>query len=181
MLLHQQTRMQSATKHVARASISGREPFPPSRSLRRRHTLPKTRMSSRIFAPFWKFSSFIPSPRLTSPVAVTAALRTQRDKPKLCHTSPSLLIECLPLWVLVQVRVVFEHCRFEIIKIIVELANAMSLDLPFVTYDHNSPSHRLNAVRFVKKLKPTGYHWIPMAYCLAIEHMVCDPSSAYTD
>ncbi len=64
---------------------------------------------------------------------------------------------------------------------IVELANAMPLDLPFVTYDHESPSHRLNAVKFVKKLKPTGYHWIAMAYCLAIEHKVYDPPPAYVD
>lgn len=57
-----------------------------------------------------------------------------------------------------------EHCRSEIIKMIVDLANAMPLDLPFVTYDHESPSHRLNALKFVEELKPTGYHWIAMAY-----------------
>ena len=74
-----------------------------------------------------------------------------------------------------------EHCRSEIIKMIVELANTLPLDLPFVTYDHESPSHRLNAVKFVKKLKPTGYHWIAMAYCLAIEHKVYDPPPAYVD
>ena len=74
-----------------------------------------------------------------------------------------------------------EHCRSEIIKNIIDLSNAMPLDLPFVTYDHDSPSHRLNAVRFVKELKPTGYHWIAMAYCLAIEHMVYEPPPAYTD
>ena len=74
-----------------------------------------------------------------------------------------------------------EHCHSEIIKMIVELANAMPLDLPFVTYDHESPSHRLNALKFVKKLKPTGYHWIAMAYCLAIEHKVYDPPPAYAN
>ena len=74
-----------------------------------------------------------------------------------------------------------EHCRSEIIKMIVELANTMPLDLPFVIYDHESPSHRLNALNFVTKLKPTGYHWIAMAYCLAIEHKVYDPPPAYVD
>jgi hypothetical protein len=64
---------------------------------------------------------------------------------------------------------------------IVELANAMPLDLPFVTYDHESPSHRLNAVKFVKKLNPTGYYWIATAYCLAIEHSAYDPPPAYID
>jgi len=34
-----------------------------------------------------------------------------------------------------------KHCRFKIIKMIVELANAMSLDRAFVTYDHESLSH----------------------------------------
>lgn len=74
-----------------------------------------------------------------------------------------------------------EHCRSEIIRMIVELANTLPLDLSFVTYSHESPSHRLNAVKFVKKLKPTGYHWIAMAYCLAIEYKVYDPPPAYVD
>ena len=74
-----------------------------------------------------------------------------------------------------------EHCRSEIIKMIVELANTLPLDLPFVTYDHESSSHRLNAFKFVKNLKPTGYHWIAMAYCLAIEHKDYDPPPAYVD
>ncbi len=64
---------------------------------------------------------------------------------------------------------------------IVELTNAMSLDRAFVTYDHKSPSHRLNVVKFVKKLKSTRYYWIAMAYCLAIEHKIYDPPLAYVD
>ena len=74
-----------------------------------------------------------------------------------------------------------EHCRSNIIKKIVDLASTMPLDLPFVTYDHVNQFHRLNAVTFVKKIKPTGYHWIAMAYCLAIEHRVYDPPPAYAD
>lgn len=35
---------------------------------------------------------------------------------------------------------------------IVELANAMPLDLPFVAYDHESPSHPLNAIKLVKQI-----------------------------
>ena len=74
-----------------------------------------------------------------------------------------------------------EHYRSEIIKMIVELANAVPLDLPFVTYDHENQFHRLNAVNFMKKIKPTGHRWIAMAYCLAIEHRVYDPPPAYVD
>ena len=74
-----------------------------------------------------------------------------------------------------------EHCRFNIIKKIVELASTMPLDLPFVTYDHENQFHRLNAVNFMKKIKPTGHHWIAMAYCLVIEHRVYDPPPAYVD
>ena len=88
---------------------------------------------------------------------------------------------CLWLAVLREKMLHREHCCSEIIKMIVELANTLPLDLPFVTYDHESPSHRLNAVKFVKKLKSTGYHWIAMAYCLAIEHKVYDPPPAYVD
>lgn len=105
----------------------------------------------------------------------------------------SPIVGCLPLWMLVQVRVVFalvvlrekisrrKHCRSEIVKMMVELANAMPLDLPFVTYDYESPSHPLNAVKFIKKLKPTGHYWISMAYCLSIEHKVYDPPPVYAD
>ena len=89
--------------------------------------------------------------------------------------------DCLRLAAVLERLSRREHCRSEIIKIIVELANAMPLDLPFVTYDHESHFHGLNASTFVKKLKPTGYYWIAMAYCLAIEHMVYDPPPRYTD
>ncbi len=51
-----------------------------------------------------------------------------------------------------------EHYRSKIIKMIVELANVMSLDLPFLIYDHESSSHRLNVVKFVKKLKSIECH-----------------------
>ena len=49
-----------------------------------------------------------------------------------------------------------EHCRSEIIKMIIELSNALPLnalplDLLFVTYDHENPSHWLNAVEFIKR------------------------------
>lgn len=57
----------------------------------------------------------------------------------------------------------------------------MPLDLPFVTYDQKSYFHRLNASTFAKELKPTGYYWIAMAYCLATEHMVYEPPPGYTD
>lgn len=74
-----------------------------------------------------------------------------------------------------------EHCRSEITKTIVDLANAMSLDLPFMTYDHESQFQRLNAITFVKKIKLTGYYWIAMAYCLAVEPLVYDPPPGYID
>ena len=74
-----------------------------------------------------------------------------------------------------------EYCRSNIIKKTVELASIMSLDLPFVTYDYGNQFYRLNAINFMKKIKPTGYHWIAMAYCLAIEYRVYDSPPAYVD
>lgn len=74
-----------------------------------------------------------------------------------------------------------EHCRFKIIKMIVELTNAMSLDLSFVTYYHKSSSHRLNVVKFIKNLKSIEYYWISMTYCFAIEHKVYNPPPIYSD
>lgn len=74
-----------------------------------------------------------------------------------------------------------EHCRSNIINQIVGLASTMSLDLPFVTYDHENLLRRLNAVNLVKRIKPTGYHWIAMAYCPAIEHRFYDSPPAYVD
>ncbi len=74
-----------------------------------------------------------------------------------------------------------EHCRAEIIKNIVELADIMPLDIPFMIYDHDNHLHRLNATIFLKWLRPTVYYWIAMAYSLAVEHMVYDPPPEYTD
>ena len=74
-----------------------------------------------------------------------------------------------------------KHCRSNIIKKTVELASTTPLDLPFVTYDHKNQFHRLNAINFMKKIKPTGHHWIAMAYCLAIEHKVYNPPPAYVN
>ena len=51
-----------------------------------------------------------------------------------------------------------KHCRFEIIKMIVELTNVMSLDFSFVTYDRESSFYRFNAFKFLKKLKSIDYH-----------------------
>ena len=51
-----------------------------------------------------------------------------------------------------------EYYRFEIIKIIIELVNTLPLDLLVITYDYESLSHRLNTVKFIKKLKPTEYY-----------------------
>jgi len=59
---------------------------------------------------------------------------------------------CLRLAALLEKISRREHCHSEITKTIVDLANAMSLDLPFMTYDHESQFHRLNAITFVKKI-----------------------------
>ena len=97
----------------------------------------------------------------------------------LCPLESGSSQDCLGLAALREKISRREHCRSSIIKKIVELADSMPLDLPFVTYDHGSSSHHLNAVEFVRKLKPTGYYWIGMAYCLAIEQKVYDPPPAY--
>jgi len=55
---------------------------------------------------------------------------------------------------------------------IVEL---VPLDLLFVIYDYESPSYRFNTVKFLKKLKPTRYYWISIAYCFTIKHKFYDP------
>lgn len=65
---------------------------------------------------------------------------------------------CLRLTTLRKKILRREHCHSEIINMIVELTSVMSLDLSFVTYDHESSFHRLNVVKFVKKLKPIEYH-----------------------
>ena len=51
-----------------------------------------------------------------------------------------------------------EHCRSNIIKKTVKLASIMPLDLLFVTYDHGNQFYRLNAINFIKKIKPTGHY-----------------------
>lgn len=111
----------------------------------------------------------------------TTILSEMAHKPEQAPLEPGTTQECLRLPTLHERISRREHCRSKIIKNIVELANFKPLDLTFVTYDQKNPFHRLNALRFVQLLQPTGYYWIAMAYCLAIEHRNYDPPPVYTD
>lgn len=74
-----------------------------------------------------------------------------------------------------------EHCRAEIVKAIVELADTILIDMPFMMYDHDSHFHQLNATAFLKRLRPTAHNWIAIAYSLAVEHVVYEPPPRYTE
>jgi len=49
-----------------------------------------------------------------------------------------------------------------------------------MTYDYEGQLYRFNTITFVEKIELTGYYWIAMAYCFAIEPMVYDPPLGYT-
>lgn len=75
-----------------------------------------------------------------------------------------------------------EHCRAKIITTIVDLTDEMkSLDSIFTTYEHGCVSHEHNNIAFLKRLEPTGYHWIAMAYSLAVEPVEYEPPPEYSD
>lgn len=61
-----------------------------------------------------------------------------------------------------------EQRRANIIEIILDLAETIPLDAPMVLYDHGLPYHQQNASAVVKKLKPSGYYWVAMAFSLAV-------------
>ncbi len=88
--------------------------------------------------------------------------------------------DCLRLAALFEIMSRRERCRVKIIRSIVGLANAVPPDAPFTTYDHESHLHQLNAVAFLKDIRPTGHYWIGMAYCLATEQVVGDAPPRYT-
>ena len=98
------------------------------------------------------------------------------------HAADSLCKEdCLLLAALLEKMSRREHCRAEIIKKIIEVAGEMNLDAPFMTYEHGCASHELNAMAFSKRILPTGYYWIAMAYCLAIEPIDYKAPPTYSD
>jgi len=51
-----------------------------------------------------------------------------------------------------------EHCRAKIIKNIIDLARIMPLDITLMIFDPESHVHQLNAVTFLKKLRPTDHY-----------------------
>ncbi len=88
--------------------------------------------------------------------------------------------DCLRLVALFEIMSRRERCRAKIIRSIVGLANAMSPDSPFMTYNHESHLHQLNAVAFLNDIRPTSHYWVGMAYCLATEQVVGDAPPRYT-
>ena len=148
---------------------------------------------SHIFALFWKSSSCTPSSRrILDGISDKRATYIGKQAEVLLEItySPSQITGppeasstpgCLRLAVLRENISRCEHYPSNIIKKIVKLADAMPLDLPFVIYDRESPFYRLNAVTFIKKLKPTGYIWIATAFCLAIEHKVYNLPPMYAN
>lgn len=87
---------------------------------------------------------------------------------------PRLGMDCLRLAGLLERTSCRERCRADIIRNIVALANTVPWDIPFTTYDHDSPFHQLNSAAFLERLQPMGYYLIAMAYCLATEQVVDD-------
>ena len=75
-----------------------------------------------------------------------------------------------------------EHSRAKIITTISDLTNEMIfLDSLFMTYEHGRLSHEHNNIVFLKRLEPSLYRWIAMAYSLAIEPVVYEPPPRYPD
>ena len=70
----------------------------------------------------------------------------------------------------IQARSHRDQLRAKIVKGIIALVDTMTIDVPFATFDHSNPFHKSNAAALLGRIKPVGYHWIAMAYCLAIEH-----------
>ena len=82
---------------------------------------------------------------------------------------PTQIKHCLRASAQIKALSRLEHHRAQIIDTLADLAEAMPSDTAFTLYNQNLPYHRQNATAFVKRLKTTGYYWIAMAYCLAIE------------
>jgi len=71
--------------------------------------------------------------------------------------------------------------RAGMIRNIVRLTKTISRNSPFAVYHPENYTHRLNAAAVRRKIKPTGYYWIAMAYCLATEQVIDDCLPKYAD
>lgn len=87
---------------------------------------------------------------------------------------------CLQVAILLELQWRRERCRAEIIRNTINLANTISPNSMFTTYNHGSHVHQLNALTFLRKIRPTGHYWISMAYCLATEQVVEDAPPRYS-
>ena len=88
---------------------------------------------------------------------------------------------CLHLTSLLKKMSRRERCRAEIIKNLVALTDVIHSKSSFMTYQHDFHFHQLNATAFRKRLKSDDHYWIAMTYSLAIEPIVYDAPSEYTD
>jgi len=87
---------------------------------------------------------------------------------------------CLQVAILLELQWRRERCRAEIIRNTIKLADTISPNSLFTTYNHGSHVHQLNALTFLRKIRPTGHYWISMAYCLATEQVVEDAPPRYS-
>lgn len=88
---------------------------------------------------------------------------------------PSSMRHCLRVSNHLKLLSRVEQCRADIIQDLVSLSETMCLDGPLSIYDPKNPRHQQNSAAFKKRLKITGYQWVSMAYCLAIDlGGVCD-------
>ena len=82
---------------------------------------------------------------------------------------PSSMRHCLRASVHLKVLSRVEQCRAEVIQALVGLSETMCLEIPLSMYNPRDPRHQQNSANFRKRLRRIGFHWISMAYCLAVE------------
>ncbi len=82
---------------------------------------------------------------------------------------PSSMRHCLRASVHLKLHSRIEQCRGEIIEALVNLSETMCLNGPLSMYNPKDPRHQHNSAIFRSRLRRTGFHWISMAYCLAVE------------
>lgn len=106
---------------------------------------------------------------LSRTIETLSVVGFQASRLPLVVDQPSSMRHCLRVSAHLRLHSRVEQCRAEIIQALVGLSETMCLDGPLSVYNPGNPRHQQNSAIFRKKLRRTGYYWISMAYCLAIE------------
>ena len=107
--------------------------------------------------------------KLSHSIELFSSIGFQDPRPPPVASRPLSISNCLQVSSYLKYLSRVKKCQAEIIQALVGLSETMRLDGALPTFDPKYRHHQRNSAAIKKRLGSINYHWISMAYCLAIE------------